>query len=153
MNPVCPERFKALIVEAFYFDVDTESIGRVEMRRTPSVEERHCDCERSYMAQPRSKAAVVKGILYPSNKDIKSVVASLQRKVKTDRAMAKQFKKDPRRTLASFGLNEDVQRELLQEMGMKTSARLAFCVCTDCCKTCWCTDCCITDINITRFME
>jgi hypothetical protein len=96
---------------------------------------------------------VIKGVLYPSDEHVKSVVASLQRKVKADPKMAKQFKKDPRRTLAALGLNEDIQVELLREMGMKSNARLSWCVCTDCCKTCWCTACCITDINITRYIE
>ena len=104
------------------------------------------------MAQARNKAAVVKGILYPSDKDIKAVVASLQRKVRTDPKMAQEFKRDPRRFLAGSGLNEDVQSELLREMGMKARVKLALCLCTDCCRTCWCTDCCITDINITRYI-
>jgi hypothetical protein len=104
------------------------------------------------MAQARNKAAVVKGILYPSHEDIKAVVASLQRKVRTDPKMAQEFKKDPRRFLAGSGLNEDVQSELLREMGMKARVKLALCLCTDCCRTCWCTDCCITDINITRYI-
>jgi len=94
----------------------------------------------------RDKAVVIKGILYPSNKDVKAIVASLQRKVKADPTIAKQFKKDPRRTLAAFGLNEDVQTELLRDMGLKTTAR--WCICTDCCKTCWCTACCITDVVV-----
>jgi hypothetical protein len=135
--------------------LDTEWNRRIERRRGSFVEPGHSPeiADRRYMAQLKNKTAVVKGILYPGDKDIKAVVASLQRKVKADPKMAKQFKKDPRRTLAAFGLNEDVQTELLRDMGMKTSARLAFCICTDCCKTCWCTDCCITDINITRFLE
>jgi hypothetical protein len=95
--------------------------------------------------QPRNKTAVVKGILYPSDKDIKAIVASLQRKVKAHPELAKQFKKDPRRTLGAFGLNEDVQRELLQDTGINTSVRLEWCVCTGCRKPCWCTACCMTD--------
>jgi hypothetical protein len=102
---------------------------------------------------PKDKSAVIKGFLYPSEKDIKSVVASLQRHIKTDPNMAKQFKRDPRRTLGSFGLNEDVQRELLQDMGLKTRASLEWCICTGCCDTCWCTGCCITNINITRLIQ
>jgi hypothetical protein len=81
------------------------------------------------------------------------IISSLQLKVKTDPHIAQQFKKDPRRTLAAFGLNEDVQIELLREMGIKTSARLSWCACTDCCNSCWCTGCCITEINITRLIQ
>lgn len=104
------------------------------------------------MASPKTKSAVVKGVLYPSHADIKSVVSSIQRKVKANPKVAAQFKKNPRGFLASAGLNEDVQRELLSEMGMKSSKLLSWCVCTDCCKTCWCTACCITNVNITRYL-
>jgi|SRR5580692_8643620 hypothetical protein len=102
------------------------------------------------MAQSRDEATVIKGVLYPSSKDIKAIVTSLQRKVKADPAIAKLFKKDPRRTLATFGLNEDVQSELLREMGVKGTAAVLpkWCICTACCKTCWCTGCCITNIHI-----
>jgi stage V sporulation protein SpoVS len=103
--------------------------------------------------QRKDKAAVIKGVLYPSGKDIQTIVASLQRKLKTDPKTAERFKKNPRRMLAAFGLNEDLQRELLGEMGLKTSTTLEWCVCTDCCNTCWCTGCCITEINITRVIE
>jgi hypothetical protein len=106
------------------------------------------------MAKTRDKSAVVNGVLYPSSKDIKAIVTSLQRKVAEDPNMAKLFKKDPRRTLATLGLNEDVQSELLREMNIKlTRALLSWCICTECCKTCWCTACCITDINITNRLE
>jgi hypothetical protein len=103
------------------------------------------------MAQSREKATVIKGALYPSSKDISTIVKSLQKRVVEDPNVAKLFKKDPRRTLATLGLNEDVQSELLREMSVKTtSAMLGWCICTECCKTCWCTACCITDINITN---
>jgi hypothetical protein len=98
------------------------------------------------VAQSGDKATVINGVLYPSYKDIKTIVTSLRRKVKADPHIAKQFKKDPRRTLAAFGLNEDVQNELLRDMGLKTALR--FCICTGCCDTCWCTGCCITSISI-----
>ena len=98
------------------------------------------------MAQSGDKTTVIKGLLYPSDKDIKAIVTSLQSKVKKDPRIAKQFQKDPRRTLAALGLNEDVQTELLRDMGLKTALR--FCICTGCCDTCWCTGCCITDISI-----
>jgi hypothetical protein len=104
------------------------------------------------MPTPKTKSTVVKGVLYPSHTDVKSVVASIQRRVKADRKTAAQFKKNPRSFLASAGLNEDVQRELLGEMGMKAASRLSWCICTDCCKTCWCTACCITDVNITNYL-
>jgi len=94
------------------------------------------------------KVREVGSLLYPSRKDIKTIVTSLQRKVKTDGRIAMQFRKDPRRTLAALGLNEDVQTELLRDMGLRTVAR--WCICTGCCKTCWCTACCITNIIIRR---
>ena len=101
------------------------------------------------MAQPaRDQTTVVKGILFPSNEDIKKIVSSLRRKVKTDPKIASQFKKDPRRTLGALGLNEDVQVELLRDMGVKAPALRAWCICTDCCKTCWCSACCVTDVGI-----
>ena len=99
------------------------------------------------MAQSGDTATVIKGLLYPSHQDIKTIITSLQRKVKTDPKIAKQFKKDPRNTLAALGLNEDVQHELLRDMGLQSVA-LNICICTACCKTCWCTACCITDISI-----
>jgi|ERR1700679_1874877 hypothetical protein len=105
------------------------------------------------MKQKKDKSAVIKGILYPSDKDIKAVVASLQRKVRKDPKMAQEFKRDPRRFLVGSGLNEDVQGESLREMGLKARDKLALCFCTGCCTTCWCTDCCITEINITRLVQ
>lgn len=98
------------------------------------------------MKQHKDKAAVIKGVLYPSDDHIKAVVASLRRRVKADPKLAKQLRKDPRRSLAAFGLNEDVQRELLRDMGVKTKAGLDFCVCTHCCFTCYCTQCCTTEM-------
>lgn len=101
----------------------------------------------------RSTAKVIKGVLYPSNEDIKSIVASLQRKVKTDPKVARLLKKDPRRTLAAFGLNEDVQRELLRDMGMKARIRPEWCICTECCFTCYCTSCCTTEVCIGSIID
>jgi hypothetical protein len=97
----------------------------------------------------QEKAVFSKGAFYPSNDDIKKIVKSLQKKVREDRKVAKLFKKDPRRTLANFGVNEDVQSQLLKEMDLATPAALRWCICTDCCKTCWTTACCITKIVIT----
>lgn len=105
------------------------------------------------MAKPKTESAVLKGILYPSHQDIKAVVAAVQRKVKADPKIARQFKNNPRSFLAAAGLNEDIQRELLSEMGMKATKAAAWCICSSCCKTCWCTACCITEINITRYLQ
>jgi hypothetical protein len=97
------------------------------------------------MAAPQ-QSKVIKGFFYPGSKELQSVVAALKKNVKTDAEFAKTFKKNPRATLANMGMNEDVQRELLQDMDRK--ARLSICICTACCKTCWCTKCCLTKIVI-----
>jgi hypothetical protein len=96
----------------------------------------------------RDKSVFSSGALYPSSGEIRKIVKSLQKKVKEDKEVAKLFKKDPRRTIAQFGVNEDVQNQLLREMNLTARASLRWCVCTSCCKTCWTSACCLTRIVI-----
>jgi hypothetical protein len=98
------------------------------------------------MAQPGENTSVVKGSLFAGHNDIKSIVANLQKTVKADPKIAAKFKSDPRGVLAALGLNEDLQRELLRDMGIQQP--LGICWFTDCIHTCWCTKCCITHLVV-----
>jgi hypothetical protein len=100
------------------------------------------------MAAPGTRATVIKGVVYPSRAQVNQVVAQLKSQLAASPQQAEQFKKDPRSVLAAFGLNEDVQRELLQDMG--TTAAASICVFTDCYHTCWFTKCYVTHIVIVK---
>jgi len=98
------------------------------------------------MATPRDTTVVVKGVISPSKDDVKKVVERIQSEIKANPKFAQQFSQNPRATIAAFGLNEDVQHELIRDMGVSGAAALP-CVFTECIHTCWFTDCIITHIT------
>jgi len=101
------------------------------------------------MAGPKTRTtAVVKGVVAPSLADVKKVVTRLRKEVNTNPALAKKFKKDPRGVLSAFGLNEDVQNELLRDMGVTGNA--AICWFTECYHTCWFTKCVFTHLVVEK---
>jgi hypothetical protein len=86
----------------------------------------------------------VKGVIAPSKDDALKVVARVRRDLKADPRLGKRFLKNPRGLLGAYGLNEDVQRELLRDAGVKDS--VAICWFTDCFHTCYFTDCVFTHL-------
>jgi hypothetical protein len=100
------------------------------------------------MAANVDKTSVINGVLSPSKADVDKIVARLQAEIKSNPKVAAQFKANPRATLGAFGLNEDVQHELLRDMGVAAAASI--CVFTDCIHTCWFTKCYVTHIVITK---
>jgi hypothetical protein len=80
------------------------------------------------------------GTIIPDVATIKRAVRQIQSSVKKDSALAKAFRKDPRRFLADRGFPADVQRELLAESGRGPLAKKVPCK-----RTCICTVvCCYT---------
>jgi hypothetical protein len=101
------------------------------------------------MARPGDKTEIVDGVIYPSKADVEKVVAKLQSEVKSNPKIAEKFKTNPRGTLAAFGLNEDVQNELLHDMHIKP-VEGEWCIITSigCLQTCWFTACALTNVHI-----
>jgi hypothetical protein len=91
---------------------------------------------------------VVKGTIAPNKADALKVAARVRRDLNKNPKLRKQFWKNPRGVLGAYGLNADVQRELLQDAGVSEAG--AICVFTDCIHTCWFTKCYVTHIVIKR---
>jgi hypothetical protein len=99
------------------------------------------------MGKIRPTTVVKKGAIFPSTEDVKKVVAKLRRELKDDPRKYAKFKRNPRAFLGALGLAEDVQNELINDMGLPSTA---LCIFTNCIHTCWFTKCVLTKIVIKR---
>jgi hypothetical protein len=94
---------------------------------------------------PNPVAKVVRGHLVPSTQAVTKILGSLKKDVAADPKLKAAWKKDPRQVLASRGLNNDLQREILSESGIRLPTTLAdWCVITCITTSCCCTECCIS---------
>jgi hypothetical protein len=97
----------------------------------------------------KPKASVVRGVVAaPTKEDVRKIVAKLRRDLKGSRSITKQWKQDPRSVLGAYGLNADVQNELLRDAGVNVAALP--CIFTECIHTCWFTDCVLTHIVVKK---
>lgn len=92
--------------------------------------------------------SAVRGVIAPNKEDVRKVVAKLRRDLNASPKIKKQFKQDPRALLGAYGINGDVQNELLNDIGVNVEALP--CIFTDCIHTCWFTKCVLTHIVIKK---
>jgi hypothetical protein len=87
------------------------------------------------------------GVIVPSEEDVKKVIAKLRREMKGNPRRFAAFKRNPRAMLGALGLNEDVQAELIREMGLATALP---CIFTNCHITCIFTKCISTRLILMK---
>jgi len=97
------------------------------------------------MHHDHTETKLVEGVLYPSLADVRKAVERLQKEMKSNAKISRDLQATPREILGAFGLNEDVQNELLSDMALETHASSCYLTCIT---TCWFTNCVITSIHI-----
>jgi hypothetical protein len=91
---------------------------------------------------------VLKGTIFPNRADALKVADRIGRDLTTNPTLRKAFWQDPRGVLGAYGLNADLQRELLQDADITVISPL--CIFTDCYHTCWFTKCYVTRIVVVK---
>jgi hypothetical protein len=67
-------------------------------------------------SQPQAR--VINGVLIPDLDTLRSILFTLQQKMKTNAALATAFKADPARVLGEVGVCRDLQSEVLTLLGI-----------------------------------
>jgi hypothetical protein len=91
------------------------------------------------------------GVLVPNGPAIRQITGKLQERILSDPQLQARFYENPRAVLASVGLNEEIQSEILRvDQDFAGSPFFAgarvedwcittVCCCTSCCRSCWIT--------------
>jgi hypothetical protein len=98
------------------------------------------------MAQKIIRTGIQDNAVFISRSAALRLTRDLQKQLKENKKLSTAFQKDPRAVLAAAGLNEDIQREALND-SLKAGLSEA-CVVT-CWHTCWFTDCFCTNNTFT----
>jgi hypothetical protein len=90
------------------------------------------------------------GVVALSGPAIRHITAKLRERMDKDPRLKARFQEDPRGVLASVGLNDEIQVEILRvDQDFSGSPFLLgrledWCICTGCCCTSCCCTCCLT---------
>jgi hypothetical protein len=96
-------------------------------------------------SEPQS--ILVNGALVPDADTVRSMLWTLSQKMKDDPRLAEAFRTDPHRVLGEIGLNNEIQRQAIKDLGVELPEG---CVFSDCVLTDYCiaTNCFVTNIVV-----